>query len=193
MKAVSISVPYCHYTRQFRIGYRCCLHLLAISHLRCSPLVRTTITVSCVPQSSIVTHLACFALSNPESLAVHTSEGQFTDLCELPHSLRSFGTCAERLIVAGSMSPDAATLPSPPDFAPWDNASRPHSLGGMYSTKGQISSPGPYQNGSPARTGLRQPRFPNIKDLQDEAMSLDVSEGTSVRLDWDASAWAKDS
>lgn len=79
------------------------------------------------------------------------------------------------------MSSDAATLPSPPDFAPWASNNRPQSLvSGVYSSGGQ---PGRfYGNGSndspPAGGG--PPRFPNIKDLQDEAALLDVNDVTPV-------------
>lgn len=79
------------------------------------------------------------------------------------------------------MSSDAATLPSPPDFAPWTSNNRPRSLvGGMYSSGGQQNRF--YQNGTnnASPSGGRTPRFPNIKDLQDEAASLDVNEITPV-------------
>jgi ubiquitin carboxyl-terminal hydrolase 8 len=39
---------------------------------------------------------------------------------------------------------------------------------------------GSHQNGHHASS--RTPRFPNIKDLQDEAASLDVNESTPVRI-----------
>jgi ubiquitin carboxyl-terminal hydrolase 8 len=39
---------------------------------------------------------------------------------------------------------------------------------------------GPHQNGNHASSQI--PRFPNIKDLQDEAASLDVNESTPVRI-----------
>lgn len=84
------------------------------------------------------------------------------------------------------MSPDAATLPSPPDFAPWGSASRPRSLGGMHPGRDQISRPGSYQNGSHARAVSRPPRYPNIKDLQDQALSLNANEDTPVRWNFDA-------
>ncbi|KAI9926769.1 ubiquitin-specific protease doa4 [Aspergillus wentii] len=78
------------------------------------------------------------------------------------------------------MTPDAATLPSPPDFAPWMNGSRPYTLGGMHSG-GQTNTPGSFQNGSNGTpTGSQPPRFPNIKDLQDEAAALDVNEKTPL-------------
>ncbi|KAL4943719.1 hypothetical protein BDV06DRAFT_130592 [Aspergillus oleicola] len=63
------------------------------------------------------------------------------------------------------MAPDAAALPSPPSFAPGDTLSR-HNLGGMVLGGG-------HQNGF-------SPRFPNIKDLQDEAAALDVNNSTSL-------------
>ncbi|EYE90947.1 putative ubiquitin C-terminal hydrolase [Aspergillus ruber CBS 135680] len=81
------------------------------------------------------------------------------------------------------MSSDAATLPSPPDFAPWASNNRPQSLvSGMYSSGGQQGQF--YGNGSnnspPAGGG--PPRFPNIKDLQDEAASLDVNDITPLSI-----------
>lgn len=81
------------------------------------------------------------------------------------------------------MSSDAAALPSPPDFAPGTNGTRPRSLGFMYSSGRHYSSrPGAYQNGNNhgSPDGGRPPRFPNIKDLQDQAAALDVNESTSV-------------
>ena len=83
------------------------------------------------------------------------------------------------------MFSDAAALPSPPDFAPWENAPRrPQSLGGMHpggrSTAG-LGSYQAYSYGSPA--GSQPARFPNLKDLQDEAAALDLSEDTSVYID----------
>ncbi|KAG2417585.1 hypothetical protein HFD88_008804 [Aspergillus terreus] len=80
------------------------------------------------------------------------------------------------------MFPDTAALPSPPDFAPWDNTnprSEPH--GGVYSGSRQNGGTGSYQNSSRASPiGSRRPRFPNIKDLQDQAAALDVSETSSL-------------
>lgn len=84
------------------------------------------------------------------------------------------------------MSPDAAALPSPPDFAPWENVPRrPQSLGGMQPGGKSIAAGlGSYQAnnsyGSPA--GSQPARFPNIKDLQDEAAALDLNDNTSVGL-----------
>lgn len=45
-----------------------------------------------------------------------------------------------------------------------------------------MSLPGSYPNGgSPSPAGSRPPpKFPNIKDLQDQAAALDVTEGTPV-------------
>ncbi|THC92329.1 hypothetical protein EYZ11_008198 [Aspergillus tanneri] len=79
------------------------------------------------------------------------------------------------------MSSDAAALPSPPDFAPWEKANRPQSLGSMYSGEaGQIGPPGLYQNNhSTPPLGARSPRFPSIKDLQEHAAALDVDESSS--------------
>ncbi|GLA65681.1 ubiquitin-specific protease doa4 [Aspergillus tubingensis] len=84
------------------------------------------------------------------------------------------------------MSPDAAALPSPPDFAPWDNAPRrPQSLGGMQPGGKSIAAGlGSYQaNNSYASPAGSQPaRFPNIKDLQDEAAALDLNDNTSLSV-----------
>ncbi|KAL4803741.1 hypothetical protein BDV18DRAFT_144348 [Aspergillus unguis] len=63
------------------------------------------------------------------------------------------------------MTPDAAALPSPPTFAPGHTLSR-HNLSGM-------GPRGVHQNGL-------SPRFPNIKDLQDEAAALDFNDTTSI-------------
>lgn len=71
------------------------------------------------------------------------------------------------------MAPDAAALPSPPTFAPGDSLSR-HNIGGMVPGGTQTDGTARhYQNGF-------SPRFPNIKDLQDEAAALEVNETTSV-------------
>ncbi|PYH91942.1 ubiquitin C-terminal hydrolase [Aspergillus ellipticus CBS 707.79] len=82
------------------------------------------------------------------------------------------------------MFSDAAALPSPPDFAPWENASRrPQSLGGMYSGGRSSAGLGSYHAnnyGPPA--GSYPARFPNIKDLQDEAAALDLSEDSSLSI-----------
>lgn len=78
------------------------------------------------------------------------------------------------------MTLDAASLPSPPNFAPWKNPDRLHSSGGMQSGVERNGRSGSHQNGNHASS--RIPRFPNIKDLQDEAASLDVSESTAVRV-----------
>ncbi|PWY70985.1 ubiquitin hydrolase [Aspergillus heteromorphus CBS 117.55] len=86
------------------------------------------------------------------------------------------------------MSSDAAALPSPPDFAPWENTSlRPQSLGGMYSGGRPPAGLGSYHannttNNYGAPSGSPPAPFPNIKDLQDEAAALDISEDTSVGL-----------
>jgi ubiquitin carboxyl-terminal hydrolase 8 len=72
------------------------------------------------------------------------------------------------------MSSDAATLPSPPNIPPWKD-SRPYSVGDtMHSS--QVSRQ-VYTNGTSIP---RRPQFPNIKDLQDQAASLNVNDGTPV-------------
>ncbi|KKK21611.1 hypothetical protein ARAM_004129 [Aspergillus rambellii] len=70
------------------------------------------------------------------------------------------------------MAPDAATLPSPPTFAPGESISR-RPLSSIVSGGRQIEGPGPHQNGIPLR-------FPNIKDLQDKAAALEVTESTPL-------------
>ena len=96
-------------------------------------------------------------------------------------ALRLLDDAQNSLNTSGIMSSDAAALPSPPDFAPWANGNRSRPPGGMYASGGQHSRPGSYHNGNSASpAGARPPRFPNIKDLQDQAASLDVTEATSV-------------
>ncbi|KAL4887161.1 hypothetical protein BJY04DRAFT_177488 [Aspergillus karnatakaensis] len=70
------------------------------------------------------------------------------------------------------MAPNAAALPSPPSFAPGDTIDR-HNLGVIVPRGGQNDGTGSHQNGF-------SPRFPNIKDLQDEAAALDVNETTPL-------------
>ncbi|KAE8354693.1 ubiquitin C-terminal hydrolase [Aspergillus coremiiformis] len=72
------------------------------------------------------------------------------------------------------MSSDAAALSSPPGLAPWENTSCPGS---------QINRPGSLlsSNHTPP-SGYQPPRFPNIKDLQDQAAALDVNENSSLSV-----------
>lgn len=70
------------------------------------------------------------------------------------------------------MAPDTAGLPSPLMFAPGDNHTR-SSPGGMVPDWRKGDGTGGYQNGF-------SPRFPNIKDLQDEAAALYVNESAPV-------------
>ena len=84
------------------------------------------------------------------------------------------------------MTFDASILPSPPGFAPWTdrNGHRTHTQNGLPAGGWQAGGFGAPPNGnSPDPAEPRPPRFPNIKDLQDEAANLDVNEKTSVRLD----------
>lgn len=74
------------------------------------------------------------------------------------------------------MPPDAAALPTPPDIPPWKDG-RPYSVGGNMHSNGPVTRPASYSNG--ALPGPR-PRFPNIKDLQDQAALLKVNENTPV-------------
>ncbi|KAF9888187.1 ubiquitin-specific protease doa4 [Aspergillus nanangensis] len=80
------------------------------------------------------------------------------------------------------MSPDTAALPSPPDSAPWENTNRrSQPLGSIYPGRRQNGGPGPSPtNDNASSIGFRSPRYPNIKDLQDEAASLDVNETSSL-------------
>ncbi|KAJ5759247.1 hypothetical protein N7520_006403 [Penicillium odoratum] len=73
------------------------------------------------------------------------------------------------------MPPDAAALPSPPDIPPWKDR-RPYSVGGNMHSTDPVTRLGSFQNGSLAT----RPRYPNIKDLQDQAALLDVNETTSL-------------
>lgn len=76
------------------------------------------------------------------------------------------------------MTLDTAALPSPPEFAPWKNPNRPKSLGGMQQGAEHIGGSDARQNGHHGPS--RPPRFPNIKDLQDQAAALDVNDSTPV-------------
>lgn len=76
------------------------------------------------------------------------------------------------------MPPDAAALPSP-NVPPWKDG-RPYSVGGNMHSNGQVSRPASYQNGT---LPLARPRYPNIKDLQDQAALLSVNEITPVSTD----------
>lgn len=77
------------------------------------------------------------------------------------------------------MPPDAATLPSPPDIPPWKDGKRPYSVGGNMHSNGQVSRPSSHQSGM---SPLSRPRFPNIKDLQDQAALLNVNDNTPVSI-----------
>ncbi|KAL3460459.1 hypothetical protein BJX64DRAFT_263141 [Aspergillus heterothallicus] len=70
------------------------------------------------------------------------------------------------------MTSDAAVFPSPPTFTPGASFSR-RDTGGMVPGERQIEGTGGHLNGS-------SPRFPNIKDLQDEAAALNVNENTPL-------------
>lgn len=73
------------------------------------------------------------------------------------------------------MPSDAVVLPSPPEIPPWKDE-RPYSVGGNMHSNG-VTRPTSYQNGT--RPQLR-PKFPNIKDLQDQAAMLNVNDATPV-------------
>ncbi|OJJ45503.1 hypothetical protein ASPZODRAFT_134183 [Penicilliopsis zonata CBS 506.65] len=70
------------------------------------------------------------------------------------------------------MTSDAAALPSPPSFSPWNGGAS-----GIHSGGEQASRPVSYANGNRPSA-----RFPNIKDLQDQAAALDVNENTSLSI-----------
>ena len=78
------------------------------------------------------------------------------------------------------MSSDAATLPSPPSMPPWKDTQRPYSVGDTMHSGGYSSRPVSYSKGSLANP--RRPRFPNIKDLQDQAAALHVNDTTPVQI-----------
>ncbi|KAJ5221146.1 uncharacterized protein N7469_010033 [Penicillium citrinum] len=74
------------------------------------------------------------------------------------------------------MPTDAAALPSPPDIPPWKSGTRPYSVGGNLHSNdyyGQVTRPDSYKNGT--RSSIH-PKYPNIKDLQDQAASSSVNE-----------------
>ncbi|KAL2003671.1 hypothetical protein VTN02DRAFT_2821 [Thermoascus thermophilus] len=78
------------------------------------------------------------------------------------------------------MSFDAAALPSPPKDLPWKNINGSPSAGSIRPS-GRASWAGPYRNGnSTPPAGPRRPRFPNIKDLQDQAALSDLKENCSL-------------
>ncbi|KAJ5354485.1 hypothetical protein N7541_005529 [Penicillium brevicompactum] len=78
------------------------------------------------------------------------------------------------------MSSDAATLPSPPSMPPWKDTQRPYSVGDTMHSSGYGSRPVSYSKGSLANP--RRPRFPNIKDLQDQAAALHVNDTTPLAV-----------
>ncbi|KAF7719848.1 Ubiquitin carboxyl-terminal hydrolase [Penicillium ucsense] len=74
------------------------------------------------------------------------------------------------------MPSDAAALPSPPGRSPWKD-SRPYSVGGTVHTTSPSIRP---DSGGGGTRPVPPPRFPNIKDLQDQAALLNVSEHSSI-------------
>ena len=82
------------------------------------------------------------------------------------------------------MSSDAATLPSPPKIPPWKDNRRPYSVGNDMGNdmdpNGRVTRPDSYPKGKAPLVPPRRPRFPNIKDLQDQAAALNVNETTPV-------------
>ncbi|KAJ9364268.1 hypothetical protein DTO280E4_2031 [Paecilomyces variotii] len=79
------------------------------------------------------------------------------------------------------MLSDTAALPSVPSFEPWRDINGSRSGGGMQPGGDRSSWAGPYRNGNDTPpSGRQRPRFPNIKDLQDEAAALGVDEKASL-------------
>lgn len=88
------------------------------------------------------------------------------------------------------MSSNAAALPSVPSFEPWRERHSSQPGGGMQPGGDRNNWAGPYRNGNSTPPGSRpRPRFPNIKDLQDEAAALGVDEKASVSFYALQSAW----
>jgi len=65
---------------------------------------------------------------------------------------------------------------------PWKDTQRPFSVGETMHSSRQVSRPDSYSKGTPLPT-QRRPRFPNIKDLQDQAAALNVNDTTPVRIE----------
>ncbi|CAG7920328.1 unnamed protein product [Penicillium olsonii] len=79
------------------------------------------------------------------------------------------------------MSSDAATLPSPPSMPPWKDTQRPYSVGESMYSNGLGGRPDFYSKDNSPPTP-RRPRFPNIKDLQDQAAALNVNDTTPLAI-----------
>lgn len=80
------------------------------------------------------------------------------------------------------MSSDAATLPSPPKVPPWKDGRRSYSVGDDMNSSGQVNRPDAYPKGTSPLIPPRRPRFPNIKDLQDQAAALNVNDTTPLSI-----------
>jgi ubiquitin carboxyl-terminal hydrolase 8 len=78
------------------------------------------------------------------------------------------------------MSSDAATLPSPPKMPPGKDSRRPYSVGDDMNSSGKVNGPDSYPKAKTPLLPPRRPRFPNIKDLQDQAAALNVNDTTPV-------------
>lgn len=78
------------------------------------------------------------------------------------------------------MSSNAATLPSPPKIPPWKDGRHPYSVGDDMNPSGQVNKLDSYAKGKTPLIPPRRPRFPNIKDLQDQAAALNVNDTTTV-------------
>ncbi|KAJ5129686.1 uncharacterized protein N7515_005725 [Penicillium bovifimosum] len=77
------------------------------------------------------------------------------------------------------MTSEAATLPSLPNILPWEDNRHPCGPRDIMHASGQIREPDSYTKGH-SPTPPRRPRFPNIKDLQDQAAALNVNETTPL-------------
>ncbi|KAJ5959647.1 uncharacterized protein N7479_006797 [Penicillium vulpinum] len=80
------------------------------------------------------------------------------------------------------MSSDAATLPSPPKVPPWKDSRRPYSVGSDMNSSGKFNGADLYPKSKAPLVPPRRPRFPNIKDLQDQAAALDVNDTTPLDI-----------
>ncbi|CAG8877671.1 unnamed protein product [Penicillium nalgiovense] len=80
------------------------------------------------------------------------------------------------------MSSDAATLPSPPKIPPGKDSRRPYSVGDDVNSSGKVNRPDSYPKAKTPLIPPRRPRFPNIKDLQDQAAALNVNDTTPLNI-----------
>ncbi|KAJ5452839.1 Peptidase C19 ubiquitin carboxyl-terminal hydrolase 2 [Penicillium cf. griseofulvum] len=69
-----------------------------------------------------------------------------------------------------------------PKIPPWKDRQRPCSVGGDMNSSGQVNRPDLYSKGKAPLIPPRRPRFPNIKDLQDQAAALNVDDTTPLSI-----------